>query len=163
MFRLLVEKGIPAGVRLFETLIILTVLFARPAAGADSLSLKLPPSQGVYTQNRLGHKPYKPLFKINTVSRSKVEYDLESNVVVESISIPSQDSEMLLEVHYWSVLEYLQALTKTKEDSTFEVISSQYISGAEAIKRQGQTQGLMPEINLPDFMPKSLASIIGEG
>ena len=163
LFRLLVEKGAPAGVRIFQTLILLTFLFARPVAGADSLGLRLPRAESPHFQNRLGFKPYRPLFKINTASRSKVVYDIETDAVVETITLPSQDQEMVLEVRYWSVLEYLESTTAVKADSAFEMISSKYLSGEEAIRREGQERGLMPEINLPDFMPKSLASIIGEG
>ncbi|MBW7997261.1 MAG: hypothetical protein FVQ81_11965 [Candidatus Glassbacteria bacterium] len=141
---------------------MLCTLASGMARAADSLAIKIPLGPGRGVLNSLGFKPYKPLLTVKTTVKSSVEYDIESGVVVETITLPTQSGELVLEAEYWSVLEYLKRLTDEREDSLFNAISSDYVSGA-ADARIAQDRGLMPEINLPDFMPKSLASIIGEG
>ncbi len=137
-------------------------LSAPAAAAGDSLALKFPIGPGIGTYNHMGFKPYKPLLNIKTNVKSQVTYDIETGSVVETISLPTQNGELVLQVEYWSVLDYLKQNTDEREDSLFNAVSSEYVTGGAGV-RIASERGLMPEINLPDFMPKSLASIIGEG
>jgi len=146
------------------TVILLYLIFpASLALGQKSAGLKLPLEQDRGIRNKLGFKKYKPFLTVKKIARSTVEYDIETASVVETITLPGDEGEMVLEVHYWSVLEYLEHFVELKEDTLFNEISSKYVTGEEAARRARVSRGLMPEINLPDFMPKSLASIIGEG
>lgn len=152
----------PLGRRLSAVLLSL-IFLANSAPAQNSTGLKLPLEQDTGIRNRLGFKTYKPVLTVKKFARSTVEYDIETASVVETITLPGDDGEMVLEVHYWSILEYLEHFVQEKEDTLFNEISSKYVTGEEATRRAGVSRGLMPEINLPDFMPKSLASIIGEG
>ncbi len=135
---------------------------APAAAAEDSQQIKLGIGEGAGSRNSLGFKPYKPLLNVKTTTRSLVEYDIETGAVVETISLPTNSGQFVLQVEYWSVLEFLKQITDEREDSLFNAVSSDYVSGQSGVRMAGD-RGLMPEINLPDFMPKSLASIIGEG
>jgi hypothetical protein len=132
------------------------------AAAEDSQQIKLQIGEGTGSRNSLGFKPYKPMLTVKTTAKSLVEYDIQTGAVVETISLPTQNGQFVLQIEYWSVLEFLKQITDEREDSLFSAVSGDYISGQAGV-RMAADRGLMPEINLPNFMPKSLASIIGEG
>jgi len=144
--------------------IVLSLAFlAQSAHGELSLEKKTPAEPKPAPRNRLGLKTYQPILNVKQIAKSQVEYDLETGSATETITLPSDQGEIVLEVHYWSVLDYLDRLARDKEGVVFSEVKKKYLTGEEETRRQGQKQGIMPEINLPDFMPKSLASIIGEG
>ncbi|MEA1996406.1 MAG: hypothetical protein U9N45_02155, partial [Gemmatimonadota bacterium] len=141
------------------------VLSPGPAQGAHSASRveKSIESPGSSRRSRIGFKSRKPILEVKKISKSQLEYDLETGTVVETITMPSDEGEMVLEVHYWSVFDYLEQSVEEREKELFSEVSTRYLMGEKDLRAAGGRQGIMPEINLPDFMPKSLASIIGEG
>jgi len=139
------------------------VLLTHAAFGDEAGGIKLKPEARAEFRNKLGLKPYQPILTVKKTTKNTVEYDVETGAVVEMITLPGDDGEMALEINYWSVLDYLQRITEEKQDTLFHTLSGKYVTGEESMRLAGQSRGLMPEINLPDFMPKSLASIIGEG
>ena len=104
------------------------------------------------------------VLQLRTSTNRTVEFDPETGAVFETITMQGAGTEeMVIEVHYYSVFDYLNEQTVNTEQETFDESSESYVSGEEAQQRTQASRGIMPEINLPDFMPKSLASIIGEG
>ncbi len=116
------------------------------------------------TVNRLGYKTYRPILEIRRPAQSQIDFDPETGAVVETIVLPALDEQLVLQVHYWSVYDYLERKARERQEQELGEMSRQYLMGEQQLARTaGQQGGMMPEINLPDFMPKSLASIIGEG
>jgi Motility related/secretion protein len=153
------------GRRLLPIVVLVSAMTAASGVSASEESDKLPLNVALEKKNRIGFKPRKPFLKVKTIARERVEYDPQIGAVVETIILPGAGggNDMVLRIHNYSVLDYLERHTREKELDTFSEITSQYLMGEENLGRQGTRQGIMPEINLPDFMPKSLASIIGEG
>jgi len=148
------------------SLVLLACVTTALAARDDDSSYvttKLPVELPKPLTNRLGYKTYKPILNMKEPARRDIDYDLETGAVTEDIVIPSDKGMMVLEVRHSSVFDFLQERSKVKEDTLFEAISNQYLTGEVASAAGQQKRGMMPEINLPDLMPKALASIIGEG
>jgi len=137
----------------------------RALAAQDSVAItpKLPVELPSPVNNRLGYKTYQPILNSREPARRDIELDLETGAVFETISIQTDKGNMLLEVHHRSVFDFLNERAKVKEDTLFDAISNRYLTGEIDAAAAAQKRGMMPEINLPDLMPKSLASIIGEG
>jgi len=136
---------------------------AQAVQGELSATKNLPLKPQTGTRNRLGFKTCKPVLKVREIAKSDVGFDLETGSVVETITLPDDQGEMVLEIHYWSVVDYLERSKEDKEQQLLSDVTRKYLMGEKEIAREAGRQGIMPEINLPDFMPKSFASIIGEG
>ncbi len=161
------RNSIPSLLWLSLLLAVAILAHGAPASAAEDdagqgQAIKLQIGAGIGTYNRLGFKPYKPLLRVNTTIKSQVEYDIQTGSVIETIALPTKNGQMMLKVEYWSVLDFLKQITDEREDSLFNALSNDYVTGQAGV-RIAQSRGLMPEINLPNFMPKSLSSIIGEG
>jgi len=155
-----------AGRRILKLLVLSVLLPAGSSMAAPPDGREEPPfAVEREKKNRIGYKTYRPFLQVKKIVRERVDYDLETGSVVETIILPgtSGAGDMVLEVHHYSVFDYLERNTREKEEENFSEVSRRYLMGEDAARGQGTRRGIMPEINLPDFMPKSLASIIGEG
>ncbi len=151
--------------RMLTPIFLSMVLLGQSFAAVPAEPEKHPLEVGPEKKNRIGFKTLKPFLQVKKIARERLDFDLETGAVVETIILPGADGsgDMVLEIHHYSVFDYLQRQSSEKEKETFNEVSSRYLMGEEAAGRQATRRGIMPEINLPDFMPKSLASIIGEG
>ncbi|MBN2288125.1 MAG: cell surface protein SprA [Candidatus Glassbacteria bacterium] len=155
-----------AGRRLLQLVMLILLLPAVSQGFPPDEEGKLPFKVDREKKNRIGFKTVKPFLQLKKIGRERLDYDLETGSVVETIILPGTGGagDMVLQIHHYSVLDYLDQHVREMEEEAFSEVSSKYLTGEVAAGRQGGTrQGIMPEINLPDFMPKSLASIIGEG
>lgn len=157
LFSVLFRRILPA--------FILTVSLPLTLSASDSTAVVNPvaPQLPRKDVNKLGYKTYQPILNVREPARRELDYDIETGAVVEAITVPTDRGNMVLEVHHRSVFDYLEQRTAVKEDTLFESLSSKYLMGESDARRGVQRRGLMPDINLPDLMPKALASIIGEG
>ncbi|MEA2063967.1 MAG: cell surface protein SprA, partial [Gemmatimonadota bacterium] len=154
-----------------ETALLLIFLCAL-LPGRASAAIPLPDDDlilqfnaGAGKASRLGFKTDKPILNVRTKARESVTYNLATGSVIETITLPGAGSgpEMVLEVHHHSLIDYLQRNVRAKERQEFESLGAKYLLGEETATRRGARRGMMPEITLPDFMPKAMSSIIGAG
>ena len=101
--------------RILAAVLSCVILSANPTQAQESTGLKPPLEQDAGSRNRLGFKTYKPILSVKEFVRSTVEYDIETSSVVETIVLPGNDGEMVLEVHYWSLMEYLEYFVELRK------------------------------------------------